>query len=153
MTCHRFSPSRLVAMFSKSSDKSLSVKAVTSHRTPYQEKNGRGRIPPLGPVARALCFAKNVLTSNLPTSQIVGLLSLHFLYKKWRTRQGPIRTESLLPCRIKIPLNETVPIYQKLANKIKELKALGMSNEEIAAKLQINRKTVGKSLAFETKGL
>jgi hypothetical protein len=66
-----------------------------------------------------------------------------------RTRQGPIRTESLLPIQIKIPLNETIPVYQKLASKIKELKALGMSNEEIAAKLKINRKTVGKGLVFQ----
>ncbi len=65
---------------------------------------------------------------------------------KWRTRQGPIRTESLLSVKIKIPLNETIPIYQKLASKIKELKVLGMSHEEIASKLKINKKTVSKAL-------
>jgi len=37
-------------------------------------------------------------------------------------------------------------VYQKLGSKIMELKALGMSHEEIAAKLKINRKTVGKGL-------
>jgi hypothetical protein len=62
------------------------------------------------------------------------------------TQQGPIRTESLLPIQIKIPLNEVIPIYQKLAPNIKELKALGMSNEEIAVKLAINRKTAEKAL-------
>ena len=66
-----------------------------------------------------------------------------------RTRQGPIHTESLLPVQIKIPLNETVPVCQKLATKIKEHKALGMSNEEISLKLKINRKTVGKGLVFQ----
>jgi hypothetical protein len=63
-----------------------------------------------------------------------------------RTRQGPVRTKSLLPVQIKIPLNETIPVYQKLASKIKELKALGMSHDEIATRLKINRKTVGKAL-------
>jgi hypothetical protein len=63
-----------------------------------------------------------------------------------RTRRGPIRTESLISVEIKITLNETIPVYQKLAGKIKELKVLGMSNEEIALRLKINRKTVGKAL-------
>lgn len=49
------------------------------------------------------------------------------------------------------PQWETIPIYQKLASKINGLKALGMSNEEIALKLKINRKTVGKSLACPIK--
>ncbi len=69
-----------------------------------------------------------------------------FFYKKIRTRQPQIRTISLIPCQIKITLIQTVPVYQKLAPKIKELKALGMSNEAIAEKLQINKKTVGRAL-------
>jgi hypothetical protein len=64
----------------------------------------------------------------------------------FRTRPQSIRTESLIEGRIKIPLNETIPIYQKLSGKIRELKALGMSNDDIAARLKINRKTVGKAL-------
>lgn len=70
-----------------------------------------------------------------------------------RTRQAPIRTESLIQVRIKISLNETIPIYQLLAVKIMELKALGMLHKEIAVKLKINRKTVGKALkdfSFQT---
>jgi orotate phosphoribosyltransferase-like protein len=55
--------------------------------------------------------------------------------------------------QVKIPLNETIPVYQKLASKIKELKALGMSNGEIASKLKINKKTVGKGMTFEPNGL
>ena len=57
-----------------------------------------------------------------------------------------IRTLSLLPIQIKITINQTVPLYQKLAPKIKELKALGMLHDEIAARLKISRKTVRKSL-------
>jgi orotate phosphoribosyltransferase-like protein len=48
--------------------------------------------------------------------------------------------------QIKIPCYQNQPIYQVLAQKIKELKALGLSNEEIATRLKINKKTVGKGL-------
>lgn len=53
---------------------------------------------------------------------------------------------SLIPVQIKITYNNNIPLYQKLAPKIKELKALGMTNVEIATKLQISRKTVRKGL-------
>jgi len=43
-------------------------------------------------------------------------------------------------------MNELVPLYQKLAPKIRELKVLGMTNIEIAKKLYINQKTVRKGL-------
>jgi hypothetical protein len=39
-------------------------------------------------------------------------------------------------------------VYQKLAPKIKEMKALGISYREIAASLGIDKKTVGKALRF-----
>jgi len=41
-----------------------------------------------------------------------------------------------------------VPLYQKLSSKIKELKALGMGNAEIEAKLNISKTTVRKGLDF-----
>jgi len=50
--------------------------------------------------------------------------------------------------KIKITIEQVVPLYQKLAPKIRELKALGMSNIEIAAKLQISIKTVKRGLNF-----
>ncbi len=53
---------------------------------------------------------------------------------------------SLIPVQIKITYNNNIPLYQKLAPKIKELKALAMTNVEIATKLQISRKTVRKGL-------
>jgi hypothetical protein len=65
-----------------------------------------------------------------------------------RTRQEPIRTISLLPLQVKIPLVQCTAVYQKLAPKIKELKALGMSNEEIARRLKINTKTAKKGLSW-----
>jgi orotate phosphoribosyltransferase-like protein len=39
-----------------------------------------------------------------------------------------------------------MPVYQVLAPKIRELKALGLSNEDIAARLKIHRKTAAKGL-------
>lgn len=66
----------------------------------------------------------------------------------WRTREGPIRTASLLPFQIKIPFYESLPIHQVFADKIKQLKALGMTNQEIAERMKISRKTVKKGLAF-----
>jgi hypothetical protein len=64
---------------------------------------------------------------------------------QWRTRWGPIRTLSLLPVNIKITIEQTIPLYQKLAPKIKELKALEMTNIEIAGKLKISTKTIIKA--------
>ena len=65
---------------------------------------------------------------------------------KERTQWVPIRTISLIPVRIKIILDQPVPLYRKLAPKIKELKALGMSNIEIETKLNINKTTIRKGL-------
>ncbi len=58
----------------------------------------------------------------------------------------PIRTMSLIPIKIKITMNEHIPLYQKLAPKIRELKALNMTIIEIATKLQISQKTIRRSL-------
>ena len=72
----------------------------------------------------------------------------NFTLEGIRTRLQPIRTISLIPVTVKISLNQTIPIYQKLAPKIKELKALGMTYEEISKSLNINKKTVRKGLAL-----
>jgi len=50
--------------------------------------------------------------------------------------------------KIKIPLNENIPLYQKLAPKIRELKALGMTTNEISKKLSLCPKTARKALSF-----
>ncbi len=70
------------------------------------------------------------------------------MIKKKRTRSQPIRTLSLIPVKIKITMNENIPLYQRLNSKIKELKTLGMSNIEIEAKLNISRTTFRKGLNF-----
>jgi hypothetical protein len=90
-------------------------------------------------------------TLTLPRKPNCWLSSSDFFVEKIRTREGPIRTASLLPFQIKIPFNEDVPVYQKLSQKIKELKALGMSNQEIADSMKISRKTVRKGIILELK--
>jgi hypothetical protein len=67
----------------------------------------------------------------------------------FRTRWAPIRTTALLPVIIKVTFNEDLPVYQKLAPKIKQLKALGMTNQEIADGFKISRKSVAKGLLAE----
>jgi DNA-binding NarL/FixJ family response regulator len=51
--------------------------------------------------------------------------------------------------QVKIPCNQALPIYKVLASKIKELKALGLSINEIASKLKIHKKTVMRGLVFQ----
>ncbi len=67
---------------------------------------------------------------------------------QWRTRSQPIRTLSLMPMMIKITLEQIVPLYKKLAPKIRELKVLGMTNIEIAKSLKLSEKTIRKALNF-----
>ena len=77
-------------------------------------------------------------------------LTLHFWRQRTRirTQWGPIRTASIIPVHVKVPLEPTVALYQKLAPKIKEMKALGMSYRGISVSLGIDKKTVGKALTF-----
>jgi hypothetical protein len=49
---------------------------------------------------------------------------------------------------VKIPYHQALPIYQVLAPKIKELSALGLSNNDIPAKLNIHYKTAAKGLTY-----
>jgi hypothetical protein len=66
----------------------------------------------------------------------------------WRTQQGPIRTASLIPANIVIFINDFIPLYQKLAPKAKELRALGMNFIDIGKTLKINKQTAFKSVNF-----
>jgi hypothetical protein len=66
-----------------------------------------------------------------------------------RTRQQPIRTFSQIPVQVKIPCHQALPVYQVLASKIKELKALGLSNNNIASRLKVHKTTVVKGLIFQ----
>lgn len=50
--------------------------------------------------------------------------------------------------KIKITIEQVMPLYQKLAPKIRELKTLGMTNIEIAKALMVSRKTIRKGINF-----
>jgi hypothetical protein len=50
--------------------------------------------------------------------------------------------------KIKVPVEQTKAVYQKISSKIEEIKALGMSYRDIVASLGIDKKTVEKRLAF-----
>ena len=53
------------------------------------------------------------------------------------------------PSRSRSPSSTPLPVHQVLASKIKQLKALGMTNQEIADTMKIGRKTVAKGLTME----
>jgi hypothetical protein len=52
---------------------------------------------------------------------------------------------------MKITIEQTIPLYKKLAPKIKELKALDMSYKNIGVKLNISRKTIRKGLSVNLR--
>ncbi len=66
-----------------------------------------------------------------------------------RTRSQRIRTMSEVSMQVKILCHQTIPVYQLLASKIKGLKALGMSNNDIALRLSIHAKTVVNGLSYQ----
>ncbi|KKK49952.1 hypothetical protein LCGC14_3129880 [marine sediment metagenome] len=67
---------------------------------------------------------------------------------KMIARQQPIRTLSLILVQIKITCNNNIPLYKKLAPKIRELKALGLTQNEMVCRLKISRKTILKSFLY-----
>lgn len=85
---------------------------------------------------------KAIITLREPFDKLIAVHD----HPRCRTRSQPIRTAAQIEVKIKISLNQTVPVYQMFAPKIKKLKALGMSNNDIAKTLKINRKTVKKGL-------
>lgn len=57
----------------------------------------------------------------------------------------PIRTASEITVNIVIQPLLKVPLYQKLAQKVTELRLLGMSYVQIAKALKIHKKTASKA--------
>lgn len=62
-----------------------------------------------------------------------------------RTRLQPIRTASEIEIHIVINPVQRVYLYQKIAQKAKELHLLGMSHRKIAASLKVSKRTVAKA--------
>jgi len=70
---------------------------------------------------------------------------------QWRTQLQPIRTSGEITAHIKIlPVHQPY-LYQKLSKKATELRLLGMTYEQIAKSLHINRKTVTKACRYKRK--
>jgi len=63
----------------------------------------------------------------------------------WRTRLQPIRTTAEITAHIKILPARQPYLYQKLSPKATQLRLLGMTYEQIAKSLSINRKTATKT--------
>jgi len=63
----------------------------------------------------------------------------------------PIRTASEIQAKIIIQPLERIPLYQKLAQKVKELRLLSMPYKEIVKALNINKKTAVKACRYKSK--
>lgn len=66
---------------------------------------------------------------------------------KW-TRSQRIRTASQLDVSANLIEDGAPPLYQEVATKVGRLNSLGMSNRSIADALEIDDKTVKKSLRW-----
>ena len=62
--------------------------------------------------------------------------------KTWRTRVQPIRTASELSVNIVIQSPVRIALYQKLAQKVRELSVLGLSCSDIANSLGVSITTI-----------
>ncbi len=68
-----------------------------------------------------------------------------------RTHLQPIRTASEIHVKIIIQPLDRIPLYQKLAQKVKELRLLGMTYRETAKALNIDKKTDVKACRYKSK--
>jgi len=67
----------------------------------------------------------------------------------WRTQLQPIRTATEITAHIKILPARQPYSYQKLSQKATQLRLLGMTYEQIAKNLNINRKTATKACEYQ----
>ena len=86
--------------------------------------------------------------SNVETLALLDKENKGTNWLQWRTRWVPIRTLSLIPMKIKITMNDVVPLYRKISPKVKELKALKIPEKDIAAMLKISIKTIKKACSI-----
>ena len=69
--------------------------------------------------------------------------------EKWWTRLQPIRTLGEITARIPIKPTQQVPLYQRIARKVAQLHALGMSYKQISQALNVSQSLVRKAYKFE----
>ena len=90
---------------------------------------------------------------KIPGQKIQTLVLLDDRYKgsnwyHWRTQLQPIRTFGEITAHIKIfPVHQPY-LYQKLSQKATQLRLLGMSYQQIASSLNINRKTAVRACKY-----
>ncbi len=70
------------------------------------------------------------------------------LRSNWWTRLRPIRTAAEITAKIVIKPEIQIPVYQKLAVKVKQLRLLGMSFKAIGEHLGIDGKTAIKAWRY-----
>ena len=75
----------------------------------------------------------------------------NMIYDSWRTQLQPIRTIGEITVHIEILSVHQSYLYQKLSKKATQLHLLGMSYEEIATSLNINKKTATKACKYHGK--
>ena len=68
----------------------------------------------------------------------------------WRTLAQPIRTAAIITSRVIIEPTNTPALYQKLSEKAKQLKALGMSTDAIAKALGVSPRTVQRACGVKS---
>jgi DNA-binding NarL/FixJ family response regulator len=93
---------------------------------------------------------KEKLSAGASPVLVLPAISQQQNYRGWRTRSIPIRTTSEISAHIKILPVVRIPLYQKLAKKVQELVALGMSLRAIAKILKVSKKTITN--AYQYKG-
>jgi len=69
-----------------------------------------------------------------------------------RSQCIPIRTAAEITATIILPPLQSVKLYHKIAQKVVELRALGMGFAAIAKSLKINENTVRKAYIYQKGG-
>jgi len=69
--------------------------------------------------------------------------------KSWRTRLQPIRTAAEITAHIKILPVRSPYLYQKLSQKATKLRLLGISYQQIAKSLNINKRTAIRACKYQ----
>ena len=72
-------------------------------------------------------------------------------FDNWRARLQPIRTFGEIIVNIKILSVHQPYLYQKLSKKATQLRLLGMSYQQIAKSLNINKRTAIKACKYKAK--
>ena len=73
------------------------------------------------------------------------------LFEQWWARLHPIRTIGEITARIPIKSIQQVPLYQRIAPKVTQLRLLGMSYKQIGQALNVSPSLASKAYQFAAK--